>query len=310
MRKHILLKLIVWCDNLVNLNKMLMTGGAESDATSLALMPTRATTTAIPNRDTTWTKLFVGGLPYHTTDKSLRDHFSVFGDIEEAVVITDRQTNKSRGYGFVIMGDRASTERACKDPNPIIDGRKANVNLAILGAKARINTAPGFPYTAAAATSLRAGYSIIPNQFGVTSPYIFGSPYLSAAATVPSANTAANAASGLVSLQASQLSHAAAIAAASNHFYEYHNALVAAAAGPYAGQYPAGFEAYPYSGTVPGNCFTTATEQGNTAAAGYITPYTYATLPHTGASSSTGAFATLSPYPQANNLSNQDARLQ
>ena len=48
-----------------------------------------------------WTKLFVGGLPYHTTDKSLREHFEVYGDIEEAVVITDRQTGKSRGYGFV-----------------------------------------------------------------------------------------------------------------------------------------------------------------------------------------------------------------
>ena len=60
----------------------------------------------IPNnhstqKDTTWTKLFVGGLPYHTTDKSLREHFEVYGEIEEAVVITDRQTGKSRGYGFV-----------------------------------------------------------------------------------------------------------------------------------------------------------------------------------------------------------------
>ncbi len=52
-------------------------------------------------KDTTWTKLFVGGLPYHTTDKSLREHFEVYGEIEEAVVITDRQTGKSRGYGFV-----------------------------------------------------------------------------------------------------------------------------------------------------------------------------------------------------------------
>ena len=78
----------------------------------------------IQQRDTTWTKLFVGGLPYHTTDKSLREHFEVlilivgtniltiltiilikylevYGDIEEAVVITDRSTGKSRGYGFV-----------------------------------------------------------------------------------------------------------------------------------------------------------------------------------------------------------------
>lgn len=41
------------------------------------------------------------------------------------------------------MGDRASAERACKEPNPIIDGRKANVNLAILGAKPRGNLTPG-----------------------------------------------------------------------------------------------------------------------------------------------------------------------
>jgi len=42
-------------------------------------------------------------------------------------------------YAQVIMGDRPAAERACKDPNPIIDGRKANVNLAILGAKPRGN---------------------------------------------------------------------------------------------------------------------------------------------------------------------------
>jgi len=51
--------------------------------------------------DTTLTKIFVGGLPYHTTDDGLRQYFQQFGDIDEAVVITDRQTGKSRGYGFV-----------------------------------------------------------------------------------------------------------------------------------------------------------------------------------------------------------------
>ncbi|XP_063054574.1 RNA-binding protein 24-like [Engraulis encrasicolus] len=96
-------------------------------------------------KDTTFTKIFVGGLPYHTTDSSLRKYFEVFGEIDEAVVITDRQTGKSRGYGFVTMGDRASADRACKDPNPIIDGRKANVNLAYLGAKPRIMQ-PGFSF--------------------------------------------------------------------------------------------------------------------------------------------------------------------
>lgn len=52
-------------------------------------------------KDNTFTKLFVGGLPYHTTDETLRAYFQQFGEIEEAVVIHDRVTRKSKGYGFV-----------------------------------------------------------------------------------------------------------------------------------------------------------------------------------------------------------------
>ncbi len=52
-------------------------------------------------KDNTFTKLFVGGLPYHTTDETLRAFFLQFGEIEEAVVIHDRNTGKSKGYGFV-----------------------------------------------------------------------------------------------------------------------------------------------------------------------------------------------------------------
>lgn len=100
-------------------------------------------------KDTTLTKIFVGGLPYHTTDESLRCFFDQFGPIDEAVVITDRQTGKSRGYGFVTMTRTEDALLAIRDPNPCIDGRKANVNLAVLGAKPRLmpgtNTAvPGF----------------------------------------------------------------------------------------------------------------------------------------------------------------------
>lgn len=73
----------------------------ESLVGGLGLLPGALNGTTVQNRDTTWTKLFVGGLPYHTTDRSLRDHFAVYGDIEEAVVITDRANGKSRGYGFV-----------------------------------------------------------------------------------------------------------------------------------------------------------------------------------------------------------------
>jgi len=131
--------------------------------TSTSIVPT-VTTTIQPmqQKDTTYTKLFVGGLPYHTTDKSLRDHFEVYGDIEEAVVITDRSTGKSRGYGFVIMATKEFAERACKEPNPIIDGRKANVNLAILGAKPRGNLTAQVPLAA-----LRPGFpALMAGQYG------------------------------------------------------------------------------------------------------------------------------------------------
>lgn len=67
----------------------------------MATTPTTSHPTLISQKDTMLTKIFVGGLPYHTTDQSLREYFDQFGDIDEAVVITDRQTGKSRGYGFV-----------------------------------------------------------------------------------------------------------------------------------------------------------------------------------------------------------------
>lgn len=72
-----------------------------SGITTPTMHPQTMEAAGISQKDTTFTKIFVGGLPYHTTDKSLREHFEVYGEIEEAVVITDRQTGKSRGYGFV-----------------------------------------------------------------------------------------------------------------------------------------------------------------------------------------------------------------
>uniref|UniRef100_A0A6V7QW82 RRM domain-containing protein n=1 Tax=Ananas comosus var. bracteatus TaxID=296719 RepID=A0A6V7QW82_ANACO len=86
-----------------------------------------------PFGDTTDTKVFVGGLAWETTNESLRAHFDQFGEILEAVVITDRQTGRSKGYGFVTFRDPESARRACVDGNPMIDGRRANCNLASQG---------------------------------------------------------------------------------------------------------------------------------------------------------------------------------
>lgn len=86
-----------------------------------------------PFGDTTLTKVFVGGLAWETQTDEMRTYFQQFGDILEAVIITDKITGKSKGYGFVTYRDPESAKRACDDPNPMIDGRRANCNIASLG---------------------------------------------------------------------------------------------------------------------------------------------------------------------------------
>ncbi|CAF3149564.1 unnamed protein product [Rotaria socialis] len=136
------------------------------------------------HKDTTFTKIFVGGLPYHTTDETLRKFFERFGEIEEAVVITDRQTGKSRGYGFVTMNTQEAANLATREANPVIDGRKANVNLAYLGAKPRVIPTPAglIPLHLAGAYS-----AALPTTYGIQPIYYQQQPTttLLATATTP-----------------------------------------------------------------------------------------------------------------------------
>ncbi|XP_046560998.1 RNA-binding protein 24-A-like [Haliotis rubra] len=187
-------------------------------------MATTTPTTGVQQKDTTFTKIFVGGLPYHTTDQSLREYFDKFGDIEEAVVITDRQTGKSRGYGFVTMADRAAAERACKDPNPIIDGRKANVNLAYLGAKPRGNlTSASLPF------AIKTGIPMLPGQYGFPQ-YVYPSAYLASPGVLAMPHSPLSPTTGTTSAQ---------------YIADYSTAA-------YTGQFTGGFDAYPYTTTANG----------------------------------------------------------
>ncbi|KAB2631986.1 RNA-binding protein 24-A-like [Pyrus ussuriensis x Pyrus communis] len=85
-----------------------------------------------PFGDTTYTKVFVGGLAWETHSDTMRRHFDQFGQILEAVVIIDKNSGRSKGYGFVTFREPEAAARACADPTPIIDGRRANCNLASL----------------------------------------------------------------------------------------------------------------------------------------------------------------------------------
>ncbi|OGM43881.1 glycine-rich RNA-binding protein [Aspergillus bombycis] len=76
-------------------------------------------------------KLFVGGLSWHTTDQSLHDGFSQFGTVEEAIVVKDRDTNRSRGFGFVRFSSEADADAAVAQLNNTeFDGRVIRVDKA------------------------------------------------------------------------------------------------------------------------------------------------------------------------------------
>ncbi len=76
-------------------------------------------------------KLFVGSLSWNTEDRGLENAFSHYGEITESKVITDRETGRSRGFGFVTFADAACAKKAAQEMNgAAIDGRNVNVDIA------------------------------------------------------------------------------------------------------------------------------------------------------------------------------------
>ena len=76
-------------------------------------------------------KLFVGGIPYAWDNRELEDLFAQYGAVESAVIIMDRETNRSRGFGFVEMSDDSAADNAISELNDSeVDGRTLTVNEA------------------------------------------------------------------------------------------------------------------------------------------------------------------------------------
>lgn len=76
-------------------------------------------------------KLFVGGLAWATTTDGLRRAFESFGNVTDAKVILDRETKRSRGFGFVTFDDDNAADQAIAAMNGTeLDGRKIQVNVA------------------------------------------------------------------------------------------------------------------------------------------------------------------------------------
>ncbi len=76
-------------------------------------------------------KLFVGSLSWNTDDSGLMQAFAPFGEISEAKVITDRDSGRSRGFGFVTFDDDEAADKAIAAMNDTdLDGRTIRVNVA------------------------------------------------------------------------------------------------------------------------------------------------------------------------------------
>jgi RNA recognition motif-containing protein len=76
-------------------------------------------------------KLFVGGLSWDTNDASLKQAFEQFGEVTDAKVISDRDTGRSRGFGFVTFADDGDADQAVRQMDgKSLDGRAIRVNEA------------------------------------------------------------------------------------------------------------------------------------------------------------------------------------
>lgn len=77
------------------------------------------------------TKLYVGGLPYNTTEDALKEHFVQAGNVVSSVIIMDKMSGRSKGFGFVEMETEGEAENAISMFNgQDFGGRKLTVNIA------------------------------------------------------------------------------------------------------------------------------------------------------------------------------------
>ncbi|MFW6060794.1 MAG: RNA recognition motif domain-containing protein [Phycisphaeraceae bacterium] len=76
------------------------------------------------------TRLYVGNLSFNTTEQSLEALFSNYAQVEDVAIITDRDTGRSRGFGFVTMGDDGAKEAIEALNGTELEGRTLTVNEA------------------------------------------------------------------------------------------------------------------------------------------------------------------------------------
>ena len=76
------------------------------------------------------TKIYVGNIPYSTSEDDLRTHFDQFGIIEDLKIITDRETGRSRGFAFITYSSGSEAQQAIGFNGQTFQGKALTINLA------------------------------------------------------------------------------------------------------------------------------------------------------------------------------------
>ena len=75
--------------------------------------------------------IYVSNLSFNVQDEDLKEYFAEYGEVTSAKVITDKLSNRSRGFGFVEMSDDEAAQKAIKElDGATVDGRAIKVNVA------------------------------------------------------------------------------------------------------------------------------------------------------------------------------------
>lgn len=80
-------------------------------------------------------KIYVGNLSYQTTEDNLRDFFADCGEVADVKIIIDRETRRSKGFGFVTFETQEGADKALALSEPTLDGRNLRIDKAQEGKK-------------------------------------------------------------------------------------------------------------------------------------------------------------------------------
>jgi len=75
-------------------------------------------------------KVFIGNLPFQTTESDLTNTFAQYGPVESVQIVTDPETGRSKGFGFIVMDERAADEAIAEISGSVVNGRILTVNEA------------------------------------------------------------------------------------------------------------------------------------------------------------------------------------